>query len=134
MVRGYPLMVLIILLLSAVFCVGFAEQANAQQKRDPFINGIASFIIPGAGQFLNGERDKALTHFVVGIALSVGYIICPPYIYPVCVTAVFVARMGWGAYSAVDAYDSALRLNEEQGLSFYLDRNNEVELRYSYRF
>ena len=34
-------------------------------KADPLLPGAASFLIPGLGQFLNGEDGKGFTHLII---------------------------------------------------------------------
>jgi hypothetical protein len=43
--------------------------AKCRLKADPLLPGAASFLIPGLGQFLNGEDGKGLTHLLIAIVL-----------------------------------------------------------------
>ncbi len=98
----------------------FAQaQVLGQGRRDPVIYGLASFIVPGLGQYLNGEPDKALVHFLVALAIPVvGYTVAfyAPYGYPIYYL-VPLLQLGWAAYSALDAYETAERYNREHGFS-----------------
>lgn len=86
------------------------------QTNDAWIPGLASFVIPGLGQFINDETDKAILHLGVAIALDVGayYLaaILPfgYYSYPL----VGLVHLGWGIYSGLDAYNVA----KDQGFQF----------------
>ena len=91
----------------------------AEKARDPLIYGLGSFVIPGLGQYLNGDSDKALRHFIIGVAIPVvGYyagFISP---FPVLIWAVTgLARFGWSVYSGFDAYDTAQAYNEKHGFA-----------------
>jgi len=105
--------------ISVLFPVlGAAAEAT---PREPLLYGLASFFIPGLGQFLNDEPDKALANFLVAVAIPVVcpifYYILPPDYYlrwSLCV----LLQMGWHAYSAIDAYQVAKRFNEEHGFAF----------------
>jgi len=63
-------LVLVLGAVSLVPLVGTAQEG----PRDPLIHGLASFLVPGLGQYLNGEPDKALVHFLVAVAIpTAGY-------------------------------------------------------------
>ncbi|HDI10700.1 MAG TPA: hypothetical protein ENF77_00015 [Candidatus Acetothermia bacterium] len=98
----------------------FAQaQVMGEGRRDPMIHGLASFVVPGLGQYLNGEPDKALVHFLVALAIPVvGYTVAfyAPYGYPIYYL-VPLLQLGWAAYSALDAYETAERYNREHGFS-----------------
>ncbi len=87
-----------------VSSVGVMAQTN-----DAWIPGLASFVLPGLGQFINDETDKAILHFGVAIALDVGaYYVAALlpfsyYSYPL----VGLVHLAWGVYSGLDAYDVA---------------------------
>ena len=42
------------------------------QTNDAWIPGLASLVIPGAGQLINDQMDRAIIHFGVGLAINVG--------------------------------------------------------------
>jgi TM2 domain-containing membrane protein YozV len=112
---------LIIAVLFAVFVVGVGADAPAAQpgpacrvKGDPLLIGAASFLIPGLGQFLNGEDGKGLTHLLVGLALPVGVTIAAVLLgatSPIIGTVLYLAApliyLAWAVHSAVDAYNVA---------------------------
>jgi hypothetical protein len=80
------------------------EAALAQKdevKCDPFLNGLASFIIPGWGQWLNEERGKAVFHIAVAAGL-----IATPILFagtPIALFAI-LGQIVWGGYSGYDAF------------------------------
>ncbi len=86
--------------------VGLFVPALAQESNEAWIPGLASFIIPGLGQLLNDQLDKALIHFGVDVAIYVagftlgGYIPYTWYIVP-------AAHLAWAAFSGLDAYNVA---------------------------
>jgi TM2 domain-containing membrane protein YozV len=112
---------LIIPVLFAVIVVGVGADALAAQpspacrvKGDPLLIGAASFLIPGLGQFLNGEDGKGLTHLLVGLALPVGVTIAAVLLgaaSPIIGTVLYLAApliyLAWAVHSAVDAYHTA---------------------------
>lgn len=85
------------------------EEAPAV-KCDPFINGAASLLIPGWGQWLNGEKEKAVMHLVVGLGLSVGAVL----LYPTNLALLLgAARSVWSLYSVYDAFTTCLQKHKE---------------------
>ena len=100
-----------VILLAATF--GASAQTNSA-----LIPGIGSFIIPGLGQLLNNEMDKAIIHFGVGVAVWTlgfyGSIYLPPLAY-----ATPALGLAWHVYSAFDAYNVA----KEQGFTLGLVEN-----------
>ncbi len=92
--------------------------AAQEGPKDPFLHGLASFIIPGLGQYLNGESDKALVHFLVAVSIpTVGYYVAFATLNPFLFYVVPLAQLGWSLYSAMDAYNVAQRYNELHGFS-----------------
>ena len=90
----------------------------AASAQDAWLPGLASLVVPGAGQFLNDQVDKAILHLGIAIALDVGaYYISGllPFGYLSGYT-VGLAHLAWGLYSAYDAYTVA----EEQGFTIGL--------------
>jgi len=59
------LCVVVILLVSTVGAV-------AQSNNDAWVPGLASFVLPGLGQLLNDQMDRAILHFGVAVALNAG--------------------------------------------------------------
>ncbi|HIQ00364.1 TPA: hypothetical protein EYH33_07540 [Candidatus Bipolaricaulota bacterium] len=108
---------LLVMLLGGV--VVFPLVAAAQEApRDPLVHGLASFLIPGLGQYLNGEPDKALVHFLVAVAIpTVGYYVGAITINPFLFYITPLAQLGWSLYSAMDAYNVAQAYNEAHGFS-----------------
>ncbi|MGD9676480.1 MAG: hypothetical protein AB7V19_07340, partial [Candidatus Bipolaricaulia bacterium] len=99
MKRVLVLGVLVLGLLVTGISVSAATQA--------WIPGVASLAIPGLGQLLNGQEDKALVHFVVGLGISaLGYGI-GWYVLPGAWYLVPTLYFAWSVYSACDAYNVA---------------------------
>lgn len=100
----------VILLVSAVGAVA--------QTNDAWIPGLASLALPGLGQFINDQVDKAILHFGVAVALDVGaYYVAALlpfsyYSYPL----VGLVHLGWAVYSGLDAYDVAKQQGFRLGL------------------
>jgi TM2 domain-containing membrane protein YozV len=98
MVLGVAVVVLLVSTLGA-----------SAQTTDAWIPGLASFVIPGVGQFINDQVDKAILHFVVAVGLDVGVYYLAAllpfgyYSYPL----VGLAHLGWALYSGFDAYNVA---------------------------
>ena len=97
------------------------------QNNDAWIPGLASFVLPGFGQFLNDQIDKAILHFGIAVALDVGaYYVATLlpfsyYTYPL----VGLVHLVWGAYSGLDAYrvakDQGFRIGfVDEGIGFAL--------------
>jgi len=97
----------------------FPLAATAQEgPRDPLVYGLASFLIPGLGQYLNGEPDKALVHFLVAVAIpTVGYYMAAITLNPLLAYVTPLAQLGWSIYSALDAYNVAKAYNEAHGFT-----------------
>ena len=103
MKRGF-----VVLVVLASLLVGMGTTVTAQEN-DAWIPGIASFLIPGLGQLLNDEFDKAIIHFGVDVAILaagayvVGLLPWSPYRYGI----VGLAHLAWSLYSGYDAYTVA---------------------------
>jgi hypothetical protein len=87
-----------------VLLVSFSSMAASS---DAWIPGVASFVLPGLGQLINDEMDKAILHFVVGVGIGalgygIGWYVLPGawYLTP----ALYFA---WSIYSGYDAYTVA---------------------------
>ncbi len=97
-----------LLVITGLILSSFASTGVAQDDISPVVPAIASFIIPGSGQLINDQHNKALTHFVVGVALYSAYSI--PYVYRSPAISVLPAlNLAWSGYSAYDAYQVAER-------------------------
>jgi len=87
-------------------CVLFVALGGSAQDADPLIPGLASFLIPGLGQLLNDQLDRALVHFGVDIAIWAlgfyGATFLPPLLF-----ATPALHLGWAVYSGIDAYNVA---------------------------
>ncbi|HEC63178.1 MAG TPA: hypothetical protein ENI38_02140 [Candidatus Acetothermia bacterium] len=124
-------------LLAVALMVGVALGAGGVWAQEdvslrPLIHGAASLVIPGLGQYLNGEYEKALTHFMVTIVLDVGVWYLAdilPWWYPSYYLVSGVHAL-WALYSAIDAYETALEL---EGLSFHITPTGP-QLSFSYNF
>ena len=106
-------------------CVGVillvATFGASAQTNDAWIPGLASFVLPGLGQFINDEMDKALIHLGIAVALDVGAFYVAAllpfsyYTYPL----VGLVHFAWGVYSGLDAYNVA----KDQGFTIGLVEN-----------
>jgi len=80
--------------------------AFAQTNNDAWIPGLGSFVIPGLGQLLNDQMDKAIIHFGVSVAVWTlgfyGRMFFPPLAY-----ATPALALGWHIFSGLDAYNTA---------------------------
>ncbi len=105
------LLVLFGVLVLAVGAVG--------ADNDAWIPGLASFVLPGLGQLINDQVDKAFLHFGIAVAIDVGgiYVISLlPYTY-YSYPLIGLAHLGWALYSAYDAYSVAKEQNFTIGLT-----------------
>lgn len=115
--------------LLAVMTVGAVAQAAP--RTDAWVPGLASFIIPGLGQLLNDQMDKAIIHFGVAVAISVGgslassVLLYNGFWYGYSIVA--AAYLVWSVYSGLDAYNVA----KEQGFMLGM---TEDGLTLSYNF
>ncbi len=115
--------VCVIVLLLGITLLAFAPTISIAQERsrsraEPIFHGACSFVIPGCGQYLNGERGKAFSHFLVALVIPAGcYMISrvlPYYYYDYILYSVCgLLSLAWHVYSAVDAFETAERLSEE---------------------
>ncbi|GAB4304716.1 MAG: hypothetical protein Kow0097_02050 [Candidatus Bipolaricaulota bacterium] len=98
--------------LAVVVGLSVLGWAQTEPNPIPLIHGIASFAIPGLGQYLNAEYNKALVHFAVDVVIVVGggYVaaILPPPGVPLY-WGVGLVHTLWALYSGWDAYAVALR-------------------------
>ena len=108
----------LVVVLGAMAAIPFVAAAE-ERPRDPLIHGLASFLVPGLGQYLNGEPDKALVHFLVAVAIpTAGYYLAVLTVNPFLAYAIPLLQLGWHVYSALDAYNVAQAYNEAHGFSF----------------
>jgi len=89
---------------------------NGQAKDDlsPVVPSLASFILPGAGQLINDQPDKALTHFIVILGIDTAtYFLSTSLIGSRIITYRLgtTLHLAWSGYSAYDAYQEAKNRN-----------------------
>jgi hypothetical protein len=93
-------------------CVLFATLGAAAQNNDAWIPGLASFVLPGLGQLINDQVDKAILHFAVDVAIvGIGWYVAT--LLPFGYYAIPALHLGWALYSGLDAYNVA----KDQGFS-----------------
>ena len=120
MKRGFVVVALVVGLLAVMAASSFAQTAP---RTDAWVPGLASFIIPGLGQLLNDQMDKAIIHFGVAAVISVGGSLASSMLfhngfwYGYSITA--AAYLVWSVYSGLDAYNVA----KDQGFSLGMTEN-----------
>jgi TM2 domain-containing membrane protein YozV len=107
-------LVVVLVVVGVVAGVGASVSAA---RTEAWIPGLASFLIPGLGQLLNDQVDKAIVHFAVDVVILVGggmvsSLVLPGYWY-YGYSLVGLAHLGWAIYSGYDAYTVA----KEKGFS-----------------
>lgn len=116
----------VVCLIVCLLTLTFGASAQPNQA---WIPGVASLALPGLGQFLNDEVDKAFLHLGIAIALDIGAYYAASllpfsyYTYPI----VGLVHLAWGLYSGLDAYNVA----KEQGFTIGIVENG---LGFSYSF
>jgi len=116
-----------VLIVGGLVAGGLAAE---EPSLTPLLHGTASLILPGLGQYFNGEYDKALTHFLVLVAIDVGTWYLGeilPWWYPRYYLLSGLHAL-WAIYSAIDAYETALEL---EGLSLNISPTR-VELAFNF--
>ncbi len=102
---------LVVCIVLVGLLAGIAMSVGAQQSHDAWIPGLASFFIPGLGQLLNDEVDKAIIHFGVGLAIPIAGVfvisVLPWSLWTVGYSTVALATIGFRVYSGLDAYNVA---------------------------
>ncbi len=100
-------------ILTLVALFGFAGTAVAQEEEqvrcDPFLNGIASLVVPGWGQWLNGEGSKAVVHVAVAVGLAGAAFLLAGT--PASLLAALAGGV-WNIYSAYDAFSTCIAKHE----------------------
>jgi len=106
---------LVVLVVVAGLLVALGAGASAQDaEAGPLIPAIVSFIIPGGGQLLNGEVNKAILHFALDVANWTVWALLAAMPTPIPIGYLSgVAALGLRIYSAYDAYTVA----EQRGFS-----------------
>jgi len=121
---------LVVTLLVGTFIL-IGTMSAAAQESDPWLPGLASLIIPGAGQLINDQMDRALLHFGVGLGINVGtWIVAAVVPYGAGLVLLPIgglAYLGWAVYSAFDAYGVA----KDQGFTIGLV-DNGIGFAYSF--
>ena len=111
----------LIVVVSVVGCLCGLPGIAAEEAtpRDPLLMGVASFLVPGLGQFIQGDTDTALTHFLVALVIPVagGYLAIASPAPSLVSVAAGIAQLSWAFYSATDSYKMAVEYNEEHGFS-----------------
>ncbi len=105
-----PVIVAGLLFVTYVPVVEAALAQKDEVKCDPFLNALASFVIPGWGQWLNDERGKAVFHVAVGAGL-----IATPILFagtPIALFAI-LGQLVWGGYSGYDAFMTCVAKHDE---------------------
>ncbi|HAZ28080.1 TPA: hypothetical protein DCY67_05650 [Candidatus Acetothermia bacterium] len=103
---------IVAVVLVGLLAFGAAGLGREEPSPVPLIHGFASLAIPGLGQYLNEEYDKALVHFGVSVALVIGgsYLAAIlPHPGFSLYWGVGLAHTLWALYSGWDAYQVALR-------------------------
>lgn len=124
-------LIVVAVLVSLVGVMTVSGFAQTSGPSDAWIPGLASFIIPGLGQMLNDQMDKAIIHFGVAVGISVGGSLISNalldnsswYGYSI----VGLAYLGWSAYSGLDAYNVA----KDTGFTLGMTENG-LTLAYSF--
>ncbi|UCE27726.1 MAG: hypothetical protein JSW52_02935 [Candidatus Coatesbacteria bacterium] len=102
-------------------------------KKDPLTSFLLSLLVPGGGQFYNGETLKGfimLTGFAVGVGVGVELDSNGRH---GSAAAVLSMTAGVWAYSMADAVLSSQRINAEHGFSF-APMDDGIAVTYSYSF
>ena len=105
-------------------CVLFVGVAASAQ--DEWVPALGSFVLPGLGQLLNDQVDKAITHFIIDLGIW-GAGITVAYLVPPVAIALPIVALGWRIYSGLDAYNVA----QDQGFSIGFIENG-VTFSYGY--
>ena len=98
----------------------------AASAQDEWVPALGSFVLPGLGQLINDQVDKAITHFIIDLGIW-GAGITVAYLVPPVAIALPIVALGWRIYSGLDAYNVA----KDQGFSIGLVENG---VRVSYGF
>jgi len=104
-----PKLFLLVLLFGLLVTTG-GFQSRAADDLSPIVPSLASFILPGAGQLLNDQPEKALTHFVIIVGIDTATYFLAGSLYPGPWTTYRIGtalHLAWSGYSAYDAYQVA---------------------------
>lgn len=97
-------------LVIVVGTVGNAQSANDGVTCQPLGSSIASMVLPGAGQWLNGQVDQARFQFGVGVVNAALAALFWGDYGPVAIPAHLI----WAGYSAIDAAINCLQSHQLQ--------------------
>lgn len=118
-----------LLFVSGLLITSLGGQSYARNDISPVVPSIASFILPGSGQLINNQPNKALTHFLIGAVIYSSYTVTyfggtyDPYY-----NLLPVLNLAWSGYSAYDAYQVASgRRRGVFGSSLELDSPKQSE-------
>ena len=116
-------------LVVGVVALGVLFAGVAVAAQDEWVPGFASFVLPGLGQLLNDQIDRAIIHFAVdvGIVTLGSYAAALLPLGAVAFYAVPALHLGWAIYSGFDAYNVA----KDQGFSIGFVENG---VGFSYNF
>lgn len=96
--------ILVLVFAFQAFTGTFAMAQTAQtQKLDPLLAAVASFVLPGLGQYLLGDQAKAVNHLLIYVGVWIVAIILAPFTVGIS----SVLPVVWAIYSAYDAYQMA---------------------------
>lgn len=99
--------VLIVAAIVTAILIGIQAEALAssnlanQHGRSPILHAMSSLFIPGFGQFLNGDSNRAIAHFMVTIFVD-GF----SFSYLQLEFALMLSS-AWHMYSGCQAYTSS---------------------------
>jgi len=99
--------------LAMVLLIGMGASAQSDGEEvtcEPLGSSIASLLLPGAGQWLNGHTDQARFQFGIGAVNAVLAVFFWGDYGPVAVPAHLI----WSGYSAIDAAINCLRAQQLQ--------------------
>lgn len=124
---------LVVVLVVVGLVAGLGASVSAA-RTETWIPGLASFLIPGLGQLLNDQVEKALVHFGVFAGIwVVGVTVNSLFFYGYYgyrgLPLVGLAHAAWAIYSGYDAYTVA----KEKGFSLGLTKDG-VTLSYNLTF
>ena len=99
-----------LVLISSLLIASLGTNKLVAEELSPVVPSIASFILPGSGQLLNDEPNKALTHFVVIVGIDTATYMFARTTRPFNWTSYRLGtalHLAWSGYSAYDAYQVA---------------------------
>jgi hypothetical protein len=107
-----------VVVLVVVVLMGAVVPGLADDKKDPAIAGIASFLIPGAGQWYAGDSERGLTIFGGAVALGIGGIVAAQEDDEGLATVLLLANLGLRIWAVPDAIEVAKEYNRKRGYAF----------------